>query len=557
MKGEQTHNQKPPNTDRVLLTPPPFIWPEARWHTKDGTYDYHPPFDPFLVDADLINGVIVGTWNGTVKWVHTLMQKEGARRVVLVLIVYPACPTREEHLQRLLHLQNQIAADDKKLDLRLLPVDIAYGKDFERMVVPPTVLQARASKSGKTVLCVGSVGDCGRDKAELCSFNMVLQPDDGLRNEWRKWFQFIFSSAAPLTAETAQIPHLVPAEGDPAAAVMWAAFSNRCLGSEEDEVAKPKVDPETGEILAEPDGAAVKPWDDDKTKLDPLAQLLQQVYSNGYLVTIDESTRIKPLAIPVKAALLGQQSERTVGALTQRQSFQLQVLDAAVANEIEKCRSVTDVIDLLSYLLSLGNRWLPETAKGLLEKELTARNERGCVMLTEALGGNDVAQFIKRRRDSIRDDLDAMYRQLGQGTSVPNDKVESVLDEIQDRLTRALSGRITPRVIYNRIAPPDLTANAPSENWSQPSCLLLRSARLMREAHTNSYFPRRFKGLSFMEEDFRAAMNIFDDAIVKASDLQQARTELSDLEKIENNSEGPKEKCIAIWRIISGRRAHP
>ncbi len=553
MTKEPSRNQQPQNTSNVLSTQPPFIWPEARWHTKDIIYEYHPPFDSSLMDADLINGVIVGAWNGTVEWVNTLMKKDGACVVVLVLVVYPACPTREEHLRRLLQFQNQLIGDDKKLELRLLLFDRSHGKDFERMVLPPTVLQAHDSKSGKTMFCVGSVGDSGRDKAELGSFNMAFQPDDGLRNEWRKWFQFIFSSSAPLMSETAQIPHLIPEEGDPAAAKIWTAFSNICLGSYGNEVALAKINPETGEVSKEPDGTAVEPWDDNKTKLDPLAQLLQQVYSNGYLVTIDERTRIKPLATPVKAALLGQRSERTVGALTQKQSFKLQVLDELLDKQIEKCRLVNDIMELLSYLLSMGNRWLPEAAKSLLEKELKARNERGCAILKEGLGGNDVREFIKKRRDKIRDDLDAMYRQLGQGKFVPNDRVKSVLDEIEDRLTVALNSRITPCAICNKIAPPDLTSSVPSENWSQPFSLLLRSARLMRESLIDSYFPRRFKGLSFNENNFRDAMNIFDDAIVKAPYLHRARAELLDLEKIEKSSEGPKEKCTAVWRIITGK----
>ena len=68
------------SSDKKVLLPnnPPFIWPEALWHTKDGTYEYHPPFDFFLLDADMVNVVIVGTRNGTVEWVHTLMQKDGA-----------------------------------------------------------------------------------------------------------------------------------------------------------------------------------------------------------------------------------------------------------------------------------------------------------------------------------------------------------------------------------------------------------------------------------------------------------------------------------------------
>ena len=79
-----------------------------------------------------------------------------------------------------------------------------------------------------------------------------------------------------------------------------------------------------------------------------MALKLQQVYAHGWLVTVDETMRIKPLAIPVKATLLGQQSERTVGALTHKQSFSLQVLDEAVAKEVEKCRRVTDLMDLLN-----------------------------------------------------------------------------------------------------------------------------------------------------------------------------------------------------------------
>jgi hypothetical protein len=121
----------------------------------------------------------------------------------------------------------------------------------------------------------------------------------------------------------------------------------------------------------------VKRWDDGKTALDPLAQKLQQVYARGWFVTVDETTRIKPLAIPVKATLLGQQSERTVGALTHKQSYSLQVLGEAVAKKVEKCRRVTDLVDLLSYLLSKGNRWLPEAAKALLDKGLEARNNEG------------------------------------------------------------------------------------------------------------------------------------------------------------------------------------
>ena len=51
----------------------------------------------------------------------------------------------------------------------------------------------------------------------------------------------------------------------------------------------------------------------------------------------------------------------------------LQVLDEMVGKEVEKCRRVNDIVDLLSYLLSIGSHWLPDGAKVLFEKELEQR----------------------------------------------------------------------------------------------------------------------------------------------------------------------------------------
>jgi hypothetical protein len=209
-------------------------------------------------------------------------------------------------------------------------------------------------------------------------------------------------------------------------------------------------------------------------------------------------------------------------------------------------------MDILTYLLSLGNRWLPEAAKDLLERELEARNGKGLSSLKAALGG-DVFQFVQKRREGIRENLDAMYSQLGQGKSVPPDKLAAVLSKVQDRLTTARIARITPRAVYNRIAPPDLTTNAPEENWTQPLSLLLRAARLARESLTDAYFPRRLSGLCFKEQEFLAAMDIFGDAILKSPDSHRAKAELTMLDEIESSSEKPKEKCAAVWQIITGK----
>jgi len=531
---------------------PPLVWPEPRILAGQAGYVTHPPFEAAVSAADLVAGVLVGVADKTIQWLQALVALPHPRRISLVVVAFPAGPTREEHLITLKMLQAQVIGPEQELDIRLLPLARAFGPDFETMILPPTVLQAHESSTGKTTLCIGSVGDSGRDAVSLSSFNVVFQPDDALRDAWRRWFQYLFASAFPLTTDTVRIPHLAPAQGDPAAAEMWKAFEESCRGPQPDQPSRPKVDPKTGEVTVEADGTKVRPWDGGKTALDPLALKLQQVYAHGWLVTVDETTRIKPLAIPVKATLLGQQSERTLGALTQKQSFSLQVLDEMVGKEVEKCRRVNDIVDLLTYLLSMGSHWLPDGAKVLFEKELEARNAKGLASLKAALGGDDVPQFVAKRKKRIQVDLDAMYNQLGQGKSVPADKLAAVFTEVQDRLTTALNARITPRAVYNKIAPPDLTAKAPDESWTQPLSLLLRSARLMRESLTDPYFPRRLSGLSFKEPEFQAAMDIFGDAILKDADPRRAKTELDELAKIEDGDDKPKEKCAAVWTIIAG-----
>ena len=535
-----------------LSDSPPLIWPEPRWHSKHNDYEITPPFTKILKDADLISGVLVGVSEGSIKLLNNCLRGDSECKIKLIIIVYQAGPTREDHLEYLKNLQDQTVEKKRNLEIRLFPMARLYGQDCERIIFPPSSLQFNDSKSGRTWLSIGSVNDFGFDTICLGSLNLIFQPADGLRDNWRRWLQYLFSCSAPLNSDTYKIPHLVPAEGDPAAAKMWSEFEAICLLSQLDPNDRPQVDPNTGEVIANPDGSKIEPWDNGTTALDPLALKFQEIYSDGWLVTIDETTRIKPLAIPVKATLLGQQSERTVGSLTQKQSFNLKVLDEVVAKEIEKCRLVNDIMDLLSYSLSKGNRWLPGPAKTLLDIELEARNSKGCDRLKEALGGNTISEFIKTREESIRNDLDKMYNQLQQGKSVPKDKLKDVLDDVKNRLDLALNSRITPRAIYNRIAPPDLTASAAAENWNQPFSLLLRSARLIRKSFTDNYFPRRFSGLSITEDEFRNAMNVFEDSIVKAPNLQKALEELADLEIIENSTESPKEKCNAVWRIIKG-----
>jgi hypothetical protein len=598
-----------------LPVEPPIMWPEPRWLAGQVRYEANPPFKPLLARSDLVAGVLVGVADGTIQWLRTLMEQEPPARpanktagdisaevpkkaenetprlvkgldelfggeklhnscdVRLVVLVYPAGPTREAHLLTLKILQADMADKQRKLEVRVLPTARSVGAECERMVVPPTLLLGHDSQAGKTWFCIGSVGDAGHDTARLASFNAVFHPDAAFCDQWRRWFQYLFGCAVPLTTETVRIPALVPAQGDPAGAALWGEYQLACSGTDSEAGKRPAVDPKTGEVAAEADGSPVKPWDGGKVQLDPLAQKLQQVYAGGWLVTVDETTRVKPLAIPVKPTQFDEQAERAVGAVTQKQSFSLKVLDAGVTKEVEKCRNVADIMELLGYQLCKGNRWIPDLAKVLLERELEARNKQGMARLKEALGskqdardakqqslpakpgaadGTDgVKKYLESRKEALRHDLDAMYRELRRGDSVPPEKLEEVLASVEARLTAALGARITPRVNYNRLTPPDLTNTAPDEHWAQPLSLLLQSAVLLRISLTDNFFSRNFTKRSFTPEEFESAMNVFDDAILKKPDPRRAKEELIRLDEIEKRDQKNKEKCHAVWQLIT------
>jgi hypothetical protein len=137
------------------------------------------------------------------------------------------------------------------------------------------------------------------------------------------------------------------------------------------------------------------------------------------------------------------------------------------------------------------------------------------------------------------------------GDTVPEDKLNTVLAEIEQRLRNALGTRVTPRATYNRIAAPALTSTAPDENWSQVFSLMIRAARLMRDAITDYYFPRRFSSMDFKQDEFMKAMNILGDTMAESSDRDKASAQLKAIDEIEQSTSSFKEKCQALWLLVS------
>lgn len=571
---------EPPPSGEVhaaLPTMPPLLWPDTRYLAQIADYPEMPPMAEVIREADLISGVLVDVASGTLKWLVGLLELQPLRRIRLVIMISPACPTRETHLRSILALMKSYRGNSARpLDVRVLATPVHYGPDCRHSTLPPTTIQAHNTKSGECWTCIGSVGDAGHGPIFPGSLNFVFRAEPALRNAWRKWFSYLQAIAAPLADDTCRIPHLVPPQGSEEAALAWAQFMADCAKLGEENIATPTVDPETGEVTADAEGDPPESWDGGDTALDALAEKFQEIYAAGSLVSVNELTRIKPLEIPVKAALLGQSSVKTVGTLTQKQSFSLKIFDEHICKEIDKCRKIPDLVDVLSFPLSLGNRWLPNAAKPLLERELEARNERGLKTLVEALGGKPdylthnvgvsdeekkarqeqikslVGDFIARQKDVILADLNQMYRDLKRGEAVPDDKAKEVLDEVESRVSAALSARLTPTCTYNSLAPPDLSPTAQDDNWIQPLSLIAESAKKFREQLANHfYFDRKFSGKAFTKEEFLQSCNVFDDHIVAKPEYDRAKAEMIEIKEIMDSETTPKEKCEAVWKLVS------
>ncbi len=293
-------SQQAKATDKVeISTQPPFIWPEARYSAGNGRYQTHPPTKSLFQSASLISGVIVGAADGTIQWLEDLCKDGKERKIVLILVLYPAGPTRAIHLNKLRELCDRQSDRPTKLEVRLLPTENLVEARAVISTYPPTVIQAHDGQTGQTVLTIGSNGDAGFGPIRNGSLNLVFRPDDGLRNAWRLWFQYALEVSAPLTVQAQEIPHLVPPEGDAAARDLWDKFKATCAIKAEGVGEKPKVNKDTGEVIRDPKDENKGSWDGDQTALSEVAQALQAVYAGGWLVTVDETTRIKPFTIPV------------------------------------------------------------------------------------------------------------------------------------------------------------------------------------------------------------------------------------------------------------------
>lgn len=528
---------------------PPFVWPEPRAIEGMLSYAYQPPYDELAQQSCSVFGIVSGiTITGVAvleRWFETNLDLKAR----LIVMVYPACSTRQADLSRLIELVGRYA---DRISVRLRPLGLTTDR-------ATNALCFLGSISDTVTVVTGPTEDLGLDPRQGGHVNFVFHADPPLIEAYTRYFDWLWVNSQEITTEgVALIPELVRPQGTDEAAQLWQAYMSQCLdaaSTDSSPQAVAKVDAATGEVTLQANNGEEfqSPTEElGLPKLDELAEKIARLYSKGALVSIDKLSRIPPLDAPLNPSLFGDDPELQRGNVTRKVSMRVSIIDESPLKEITKrTKGLRTLLSKFTFGLADNMRWMPTTATALFESELKRLNEQGQKLISSLLNG-DVDAFVKAKRDALVKDLNGMCMQLGRPGQVTEDVITHVIDNLKDRLTKAQSANFMPKLSYSRVTFAGTSNNFVSP-WGQAFSLLADVIAFPRKALTDGFF---FRGLKVPEDDLIEAMNIADDALcndLRARNIRdRCKAELDLLSKIEKASIESRDRCELACRILSG-----
>lgn len=530
-----------------LKPQPPFVWPEPRAIEGLLTYEHEPPFGELAVGSHSLFGIVSALTARGIEVVDSWLQRNSRLRASLIVMVYPACATREADLARLLDL---VGRRSDRLSVHLRPL--------ERTDRATNALCFFTPESDAVHVVTGPTEDLGLEATHDGHVNFVFRADPALIDGFKRYFDWLWASSPAISATgVTKIPHLVLPEGTKEGANLWRAYVDGCDPELAADAPRGSayVDPATGDvtILAQDGREVTSPTGAlGLAKLDPLAEQVVRIYSKGAMVSIDKLSRIPPLDAPISPSLFGDVSELQRGNVIRQVRMRASIIDAKTIKSIDKRRhALRELLTKFSFGLADNMRWMPEAARELFESELKCSNEEGQKLIADLLQG-DVDAFIKSRRATLVNDLNAMYVALGKSGEVTDDVIARVGDSLKDRLRKAQSADFMPKLSYSVVGFLR-TNNSLVSPWGQAFSLLADIAAFPRRVLTDSFFLR---GVKVREDDLIEAMNVADDALCRDLRVRgikdRCKAELDLLARIKKAPMEARDRCDFVWGILSG-----
>lgn len=524
----------------------PFVWPDPRVLQGPATYWSLSPIEHACVAVDGIFGLVQDLSAEAIGWLGNLSE-EPTFQARLVLGLYPACATTRDHLIELLELQNRTR---DRVQIRLYVPARSVGPIAN-------VAWFRPRDRSPGFIVIGSAENFGFFSRAATDVNLAFRPDPRLLHSLCNNLEYLWALSAPLTQSNLDIPELEPAPGDPEAARLWEAFAARCTPGVEDP-ADVTVDPQTGDVQTtsdpgEPD--AVGPGGELRPpRLTTLERELAALYEKGTLVTIEKTSRIPPLEVPVKAEWFGIDSFRQAGSLRRSTTLKVSPFEEATLRTLNAARGKpAELLPRFSFALADAHRWMPVAARPLFEAGLSQATAAWERLLKDAVPGG-LDSYLESQRERILRDARDISRDWNPEYRVADSTVDHVLKEIRKRLGRALSEPLVPGLTHAPVKYDPRGQGSYASPWGQAYRLLLEIALFPRRYFTERFF---LQGLSVDENEFLVAMNVFDDHLVSRPPARGAaviaKTERDLILRLEDVSADAQKRCEALFHLI--RRA--
>ena len=525
----------------------PFIWPDPRVLMKMCDYEHYPPFSALALKSNYLFGIVTALTTQGIDILKAWMEGNANLKVDLIVMVYPACATKQADLYRLLEL---VEYNTPRLSVHVSPLEKVTDRATNTLCcLPPD--------TDVVYILTGAGEDFGFAPVNDGHINFAFQGDPILVEGFRRHFDLLWAHTCKITDKgVALIPDLVLPEGTKEAAEQWRRYIDDCINQDEkEEETHAEVNPVTGDVvIVDDEGNEVPPptADGGLKKLDQLAEFVARLYEKGSLVSVDKLSKIPPLDAPLDPNIFGDVSELQRGNVKRKVSMRVSIIDEQTLREIDKRRQgLRALLAKFTFGLADNMRWMPHAARGLFELELKRINDEGQKLISVLLEGG-IDKFIDAKRSALLKDINAMYAELGRTGQVTEDVMIQVIENLKERLIKAQSGNFMPKLTYSAIKFIQ-TDNPAASPWGQAYSFLADIAAFPREALTDNYF---FRGLKVRQNELIEVMNVSDDVICR--DLQargimdRCKADIGLISRIENAAMDARDRCELIKRILVG-----
>lgn len=528
----------------------PTIVPDVRSLFNGNEYEDSYPYIKLFNEPGALLGIVHDIQEDYREILDKILTENEGIEIRLILLLYPACLTKEEDLKAFFEFQE---AFKSRCKLRLY-----LAKN--RGIAPSSSLVFWTKSQNKPVMIFGNSIPFPVEHLEEIDFNFCFNADTILAQLWKNRFELLWEKCSiALKQHTVKIPALVPAKGTKDASLAWEEYYRLCKNTITDDeknfLKKIEVDDETGEVkIILADGTTEKTETEKLNipKYDKFAGELAKIFKKGNLITVDKTTRIPPLDAPIKPELLGFESSRRVGSVSRKIEFKISLIDEKTLRDLNNKRTkITPLFNKFSFNLADGVRWIPFAAKELLAKEMERIENEGKQLLNKTLGG-PLEKFVENQTERVKKDLESIYNEIYPGEALPDNVVKNVIEELKMRLEKAINGNFLPKISYASI---EFSLDKEEKHlsaWGQALSLLADSAKFSRKLLTDNFMMRDVKCAK--QEELLLAMDVCEDLIVKyrkkGNIYDRAKEELEQIKKIMESEKDQKTKCEELWNII-------